>query len=123
MFFEPAPLRDAWVVTLDARCDERGYFARTFCREEFEAHGIDSTIAQMNTSFSVKEGTLRGIHYQADPHAEPKIVRKILPKCILPWHRIRREVTWWANLMPLNASGDCVMMILSCKSSGRFPLR
>lgn len=64
--FEDEPLKD-----------ERGSFTRTFCAREFEALGISPSIAQVNTSFNVKAGTLRGMHYQAPPAAEDKIVRCI----------------------------------------------
>lgn len=75
MQFEPTPFKDAWIVTLDPIGDDRGYFARAFCRKEFEAHGIEFDVAQCNTSFSKEEGTLRGLHYQADPAAEAKLMR------------------------------------------------
>ena len=55
--------------------DERGFFARTFSREEFASAGLDDTIAQCSISFNAKPGTLRGLHYQAPPHAESKLVR------------------------------------------------
>lgn len=75
MRFEPTPLGGAWVITLEPRADQRGHFARAFCREEFEAHGIESHVAQCNTSFNVAAGTLRGMHYQTEPAAETKLVR------------------------------------------------
>ncbi len=55
--------------------DERGFFARTFCRREFEDHGLNPDLVQCNISFNHKKGTLRGMHYQAPPHAEAKLVR------------------------------------------------
>lgn len=55
--------------------DERGHFARTWCRQEFEAHGLKASLAQCSTSFNLKRGTLRGLHYQAEPYAEAKLVR------------------------------------------------
>jgi dTDP-4-dehydrorhamnose 3,5-epimerase len=55
--------------------DERGCFARTYCAREFSERGLDPTIAQCSTSFNVHAGTVRGMHYQADPHAETKLVR------------------------------------------------
>lgn len=55
--------------------DERGLFARTYCRREFRANGLDNSVAQCNTSFNKKRGTLRGMHYQAAPRAEAKLVR------------------------------------------------
>jgi len=77
MIFEPTPLQGAWVITLDPFVDDRGHYARAFCRKEFKAHGIDPNMVQMNTVFSKSAGTLRGMHYQNDPHAETKFVRCI----------------------------------------------
>ena len=69
------PLAGAWVVELDRIEDERGFFARTFDREEWVARGMDPAVVQCNTSFNAVAGTLRGMHFQADPHGEPKLVR------------------------------------------------
>jgi dTDP-4-dehydrorhamnose 3,5-epimerase len=71
----PTPLAGAFVVELERLTDERGHFARTFDAEQFAAAGLDARIAQCNTSFNAKAGTLRGLHYQADPHGEGKLVR------------------------------------------------
>jgi len=71
----PTPLAGAYIVELEPLADERGHFARTFDAEQFAAAGLDARIAQCNTSFNAKEGTLRGLHYQADPHGEGKLVR------------------------------------------------
>ena len=71
----PTPLAGAYVVELEPLRDERGWFARTFDAEEFAAAGLDTRIAQCNTSFNARAGTLRGLHYQAEPHAEAKLVR------------------------------------------------
>lgn len=75
MIFEKTPLKDAWVISLNRLGDDRGYFARAFCRKEFEERGIDPAIVQCNTSFNKDEGTLRGMHYQVDPMPETKMVR------------------------------------------------
>lgn len=75
MKFTPTPLADAWLVDLELREDERGFFARTFCKNEFEEHGLESFTAQCNLSFNHKAGTLRGMHYQLPPAAEAKLVR------------------------------------------------
>ena len=77
MKFHPTPLKDAFVIELEKRGDERGFFARTFCVHEFAAHGIDNKIVQINNSLSAQKYTLRGMHYQLAPHAETKIVRCI----------------------------------------------
>jgi dTDP-4-dehydrorhamnose 3,5-epimerase len=55
--------------------DDRGFFARTFCRREFTELGLNPNVSQCNVSFNRKKGTLRGMHFQADPHAEAKVVR------------------------------------------------
>jgi dTDP-4-dehydrorhamnose 3,5-epimerase len=73
--FVPTPLAGAFVIELDMLEDERGQFARTFDVEEFERHGLDPTVVQCNTSFNTKAGTLRGMHYQAEPDGEAKLVR------------------------------------------------
>ena len=75
MIFEEAPLPGAWVVRLEPLQDERGYFARTFAADEFERRGLDPGIAQCSVSFNPRRGTLRGMHYQADPHGECKLIR------------------------------------------------
>jgi dTDP-4-dehydrorhamnose 3,5-epimerase len=73
--FAETPLAGAFVVEIEPLKDERGLFARSFCRQEFEAHGLDPAVAQCNVSHNVKRGTLRGLHYQAPPHEEAKLVR------------------------------------------------
>jgi dTDP-4-dehydrorhamnose 3,5-epimerase len=73
--FAETPLAGAFVVEIEPLKDERGLFARSFCRKEFEAHGLDPAVAQCNVSHNVKRGTLRGLHYQAPPYEEAKLVR------------------------------------------------
>lgn len=75
MRFTQTPLTGVWVIELDLLGDERGWFARTFDAEEFAARGLNPTVAQCNASFNAKRDTLRGMHYQADPHGESKLVR------------------------------------------------
>lgn len=75
MKFLPTPLSGAYVIELEPIEDERGFFARSFCQNEFREHGLDPVVAQCNVSFNRKRGTLRGLHYQAEPHAEAKLVR------------------------------------------------
>lgn len=75
MIFTETPLAGAFQIDIEPRQDERGFFARTFCRDEFTAHGLDPDVAQCNMSFNVHAGTLRGMHYQHDPHGEAKLVR------------------------------------------------
>lgn len=75
MIFTETAVRGAWLVEPEPHQDERGFFARLWCRREFAEHGLDTTIAQCSTSFNLRRGTLRGLHYQAAPHEEVKIVR------------------------------------------------
>jgi len=73
--FTETTLKGAFVIEPDRIEDERGFFARTFCRREFDAYGLNSDLVQCSVSFNRKRGTLRGMHYQAAPHAETKLVR------------------------------------------------
>jgi len=75
VIFGSTPLPGAAVVDLERREDERGFFARSFCQREFEAQGLETTVAQCNVSFNRRRGTLRGMHWQAAPHGEAKLVR------------------------------------------------
>jgi dTDP-4-dehydrorhamnose 3,5-epimerase len=75
MRFAETSLAGAWVVELDPIEDERGWFARSFDADEFRARGMNPTVAQCNISGNVRAGTLRGMHYQAEPHGESKLVR------------------------------------------------
>src|SRR5262245_40643563 len=75
MRFHPTALPGVWLIEPERREDERGFFARSWCREEFAAHGIHCSWAQCNISYSRWRGTLRGLHYQAAPRAEAKLVR------------------------------------------------
>lgn len=75
MIFEETPLAGAFVIRPELRADERGAFARVFCRREFEAHGLDPDVVQANVSVNVAAGTVRGMHFQRPPCAEAKLVR------------------------------------------------
>ena len=74
MIFKETKLKGAFIIELEPIEDNRGFFARSFCQKEFELHGISMNIAQCNISYNKKKGTLRGMHYQAAPHEEAKIV-------------------------------------------------
>lgn len=75
MIFRKIGPRDLWLVELEPHTDDRGQFVRTWCREEFAKHGLDVEFAQSSVSINPLKGTLRGLHWQAAPHAEVKIVR------------------------------------------------
>ncbi len=75
MLFRETTLKGAFVIESERLEDERGFFARTWCQEEFEAHGLNARLVQCSISFNRKKGTLRGMHYQVAPHVEAKLVR------------------------------------------------
>ena len=75
MIFTETPLKGAYLVDLEHRTDERGFFARAWCADEFERQGLSSRVSQANISFNHSAGTLRGLHYQKPPHAEVKVIR------------------------------------------------
>jgi dTDP-4-dehydrorhamnose 3,5-epimerase len=73
--FTETEIPGTFIVGLQRMEDERGSFARSWCRREFREHGLDDTLVQCNISFNKRKGTLRGMHYQADPHSEAKLMR------------------------------------------------
>jgi len=75
MIFRETTLKDAWLIDVEPRGDERGMFARTFCRDEFSAYGLLTDFVQQNMSVSAQAGTIRGMHYQRAPYTEAKLVR------------------------------------------------
>lgn len=77
MRFVDTELSDVFLVEIEPAIDERGFFARTFCREEFASHGLETDFSQISLSHSTLRGTLRGLHYQAEPYGEVKVVRCI----------------------------------------------
>jgi dTDP-4-dehydrorhamnose 3,5-epimerase len=75
MQFTPTEIAGVWIVEMERHGDERGWFARTWCAEEFRRHGLNANLAQCSASFNRSKGTLRGMHFQAAPHEEAKLVR------------------------------------------------
>ena len=75
MKFTETKLKGAFIVEIEKLTDDRGFFARAWCRKEFEAHGLTSAVVQANVSFNRKRGTLRGMHYQIAPFQESKLIR------------------------------------------------
>ena len=75
MKFTATMLPGVFLVDIEAKEDERGFFARSFCREEFIAQGLAGDLVQCSVSWNRRKGTLRGMHYQAPPHEETKLVR------------------------------------------------
>ena len=75
MIFTETKLKGAFIIDLERRKDERGFFGRAFCQNEFREHGLKPTIAQANIASNLKKGTVRGMHFQYPPAAETKLVR------------------------------------------------
>ena len=77
MIFHETPLHGVFLIEPEKRGDERGFFARVFCEDEFAAHGLETRFVQANNSLTARKGTLRGMHYQLPPASEVKLVRCI----------------------------------------------
>jgi dTDP-4-dehydrorhamnose 3,5-epimerase len=75
MQFTETEIRGAFILDAEQIADERGFFARSWARDEFEAHGLNPHLAQCNLSYNHRKGTVRGMHWQEAPHAETKLVR------------------------------------------------
>ncbi len=75
MIFTETKLKGAFIIDIEPQEDERGFFARSWCEDEFKQHGLNPHLVQCNISFNNKRGTLRGMHYQVTPFAEAKVVR------------------------------------------------
>lgn len=75
MIFTETKLKGAFIIDIERREDSRGFFARSFCQNEFRTHGLKPVIAQANLAFNRVKGTLRGMHFQYPPAAETKLVR------------------------------------------------
>ncbi|HUP12663.1 MAG TPA: dTDP-4-dehydrorhamnose 3,5-epimerase [Niastella sp.] len=75
MIFKETPLAGAYIIDVHKLDDERGFFGRSFCKTEFESHGLNAGIVQANISHNQKKGTLRGLHMQKAPFEETKLVR------------------------------------------------
>ncbi|MCY7332466.1 MAG: dTDP-4-dehydrorhamnose 3,5-epimerase [Pseudanabaena sp. CAN_BIN31] len=77
MKFIETKLKDAYIIEIEPISDDRGFFARSWCQQEFSDRGLNPNLVQCNISFNLKKGTLRGMHYQAKLHEEAKLVRCI----------------------------------------------
>jgi dTDP-4-dehydrorhamnose 3,5-epimerase len=75
MIFTETKLRGAFVVEVKKLADERGFFGRSYCANEFGEHGLSQNMVQANVSYNIRAGTLRGMHYQVAPHQEAKLIR------------------------------------------------
>lgn len=91
MKFHETTLKDAWLIEPELRGDERGSFARTFCKDEFAQHGLLTEYVQQNMSVSAAAGTIRGMHFQRPPYTEAKLVRCVRGKILDVIVDLRRD--------------------------------
>jgi dTDP-4-dehydrorhamnose 3,5-epimerase len=75
MIFQETSVKGAFILEIERLEDERGFFARSWCQKELQTHSLVSHVVQENISFNKQKGTLRGMHYQAPPYGEAKVVR------------------------------------------------
>lgn len=103
MKFRETPVPGAWLVDLEPHADERGFFARAFCRDELARAGIVLEPVQANVSWNHARGTVRGLHYQRPPHAEAKLVRCVRGAAFFALLDLRADSPafgrpWWTTL-------------------------
>ncbi|MCD4750124.1 MAG: dTDP-4-dehydrorhamnose 3,5-epimerase [Thermoanaerobaculales bacterium] len=111
MIFTPTPLSGAFLINSEPRFDERGLFIRAFCAREFKANGLKNSFVQANISTNSFAGTVRGLHFQRNPHAEDKLVRCIKGSIFDVIVDLREEsptfLQWFGSEL---SEGNCQMM-------------
>ena len=111
MVFRETKLKGAFLIDLEKSEDERGFFARSWCKNEFEAHGLNSRLVQCNISFNKKKGTLRGMHYQAPPQGEAKLIRCTAGSIYDVIIDLRPQSATFTHWYGVNLSADNYMML------------
>ena len=106
MIYTEAPLKGAYIIDMQRIEDERGWFSRTFCKEEFEANGLCCDFVQHNASHSIRKGTIRGLHYQLPPYEEIKVVRCTMGKIFDVIVDIRADSDTYLQWFSVELSGD-----------------
>jgi dTDP-4-dehydrorhamnose 3,5-epimerase len=106
VLFRETPVSGAFVIEPERRVDERGYFARVFCERELAERGLESSVRQINTGFSPRAGTLRGMHFQLEPHAEVKIVRCVRGAAFDVVLDLRRDSPTFARWYGIELTAD-----------------
>jgi dTDP-4-dehydrorhamnose 3,5-epimerase len=120
MIFREIDLKGAYLIDIEKRADDRGFFARTWCRHEFEARGLTSEFAQNSLSHNQAVGTLRGLHYQEHPYCEAKLihcVRGAIFDVIVDLRPNSRSFGSWANIT-LTADSRQMLYIPECFAHG-----
>lgn len=106
MIFTETDIKGAYLIALEKHEDERGFFARSFCKNEFAAHGLVTEFVQCNISYNKKKGTLRGMHFQAAPYEEVKIVSCISGAIYDVILDIRKESGTYGNWIAAELTGE-----------------
>lgn len=111
MTFSPTPLKGSYVIDLTPFSDERGWFARTYCENEFKEIGHIAKWVQMNHSYTAKKGTIRGMHFQESPYREIKMVRCIRGKVFDVIIDIRKNSPTFLQWFGLELSAGAMNML------------
>lgn len=114
MIFKETKLKGAYIIELECLEDERGFFARSFCINEFKKHSIDFNIVQCNISFNKNKGTLRGMHFQIDPYAEDKIVSCMKGKIYDVIIDLRPDSPTYCQWFALELTAPCSLLPAHC---------
>ena len=117
MKFHKAKIAGVFEICLEPRTDDRGFFARAWCQKEFEARGLNSTVVQCNISRNARKGTLRGMHYQADPFSEIKVVRctrGAVYDVVLDLRPKSKTFKQWVSVVLTEESGNMVYIPDGC---------
>ena len=111
MIFKETTLQGAFVIEMERVEDERGFFARSWCRKEFEEHGLNPLVVQCNISYNKKKGTLRGMHYQVSPHEEAKLVSCIRGAAFDVIIDLRRDSATYCQWFAVELTSDNYKML------------
>jgi dTDP-4-dehydrorhamnose 3,5-epimerase len=117
MKFHKAKIAGVFEVCLEPRTDDRGFFARAWCQKEFEARGLNSKVVQCNISRNARKGTLRGMHYQAHPFSETKVVRctrGAVYDVVLDLRPKSKTFKQWVSVVLTEESGNMVYIPDGC---------
>jgi dTDP-4-dehydrorhamnose 3,5-epimerase len=111
MIFTETKIKGVYIIEPELLTDERGFFARSFCKEEFQKYGLEMDIVQCNISYNAKKGTLRGIHYQIPPFEEAKIVSCTKGSIYDVVVDLRRDSSTYCLWHPEKLSADSYRML------------
>lgn len=111
MIFTELELKGAYLLEIKKISDDRGFFGRSWCKNEMEEHGLNGNVVQQNVSLSKQKGTLRGMHYQPDPYAETKLIRCTRGTIYDVIIDIRPDSPTWKQWVGVELSADNYKMV------------